>query len=63
MNMKARKPIPQANTQVDLSKAETIKCESCGTHWMKPVNYFIQFPHPAIANLVESYRKKISKCI
>ena len=32
MNMKARKPIPQANTQVDLSKAETVKCESCGNY-------------------------------
>ena len=32
MNMKARKPLPQANTQVDLSKAETVKCESCGNY-------------------------------
>ena len=32
MNMKARKPIPQANTKVDLSKAETVKCESCGNY-------------------------------
>ena len=30
MNMKARKPLPQTNTKVDLSKAETLKCESCG---------------------------------
>ena len=29
MNTKAMKPLPQANTQVDLSNAETMKCEQC----------------------------------
>ena len=31
MNMKARKPIPQAQPKVDLSTAETMKCEQCGS--------------------------------
>jgi len=29
MNMKARKPLPKAKQRVDLSQAETMKCESC----------------------------------
>ena len=34
MNMKPRKPIPQpkSEVQVDLSEAETIKCEHCGNY-------------------------------
>ena len=32
MNMKAKKPLPQPNVQVDLSQAETIKCEKCGNY-------------------------------
>ena len=32
MNMKRKKPLPQPNVQVDLSKAETIKCEKCGNY-------------------------------
>ena len=32
MNMKAKKPLPQPNVQVDLSQAETIKCEECGNY-------------------------------
>ena len=31
MNMKARKPLPQAQQKVDLSTAETMKCEQCGS--------------------------------
>ena len=31
MNMKARKPLPQAQSKVDLSTAETMKCEQCGS--------------------------------
>ena len=32
MNMKAQKPLPkpQAQVQVDLNDAETMKCEDCG---------------------------------
>ena len=29
MNMKARKPLPKAKQSIDLSQAETMKCESC----------------------------------
>ena len=29
--MKARKPLPQAQQKVDLSTAETMKCEQCGS--------------------------------
>ena len=34
MNMKPRKPIPQpkSEVQVDLSEAETNKCEHCGNY-------------------------------
>ena len=32
MNMKAKKPLPQPKVQVDLSQAETIKCEECGNY-------------------------------
>ena len=31
MNMKARKPLPQAQPKLDLSTAETMKCEQCGS--------------------------------
>ena len=31
MNMKAQKPLPQAKPKVDLSTAETMKCEQCGS--------------------------------
>ena len=30
--MKAKKPLPQPKVQVDLSQAETIKCEECGNY-------------------------------
>ena len=30
MNMKAQKPLPKANINVDLSDAETMICEECG---------------------------------
>ena len=29
--MKSRKPIPQAQPKIDLSNAETMKCEQCGS--------------------------------
>ena len=32
MNMKAKKPLPQPKVQVELSQAETIKCEECGNY-------------------------------
>ena len=39
MNMKAQKPLPQAKPKVDLSTAETMKCEQCGSTLWK--NAFI----------------------
>tara|TARA_B100001564_G_scaffold339645_1_gene332599 strand:- start:27 stop:266 length:240 start_codon:yes stop_codon:yes gene_type:complete len=30
MNMKAQKPLPQQQVQVDLKDADTMKCQSCG---------------------------------
>tara|TARA_Y100000593_G_scaffold93222_1_gene187303 strand:- start:1468 stop:1743 length:276 start_codon:yes stop_codon:yes gene_type:complete len=30
--MKAKKPLPKPKVQVDLSKADTIKCEECGNY-------------------------------
>ncbi len=39
MNMKAQKPLPQAQPKVDLSTAETMKCEQCGSTLWK--NAFI----------------------
>ena len=34
MNMKPQKPIPQpkAQVEVDLSEAETLKCDECGNY-------------------------------
>ena len=29
MNMKARKPLPKTQVKVDLTQAETVKCEYC----------------------------------
>ena len=42
-------------------KLTNFKCDSCGISWIKPVNYFIQSPHPAIAKLIEPYEKKVCK--
>ena len=30
MNMKAQKPLPSQQVKVDITKAETVKCEYCG---------------------------------
>jgi len=30
MNMKAQQPLPNAQVKIDLSKADTIKCDACG---------------------------------
>ena len=30
MNTKPMKPLPQANVQIDLKDADTMKCQSCG---------------------------------
>ena len=30
MNMKPQKPLPQQQVQIDLSDADTMKCQSCG---------------------------------
>jgi len=32
MNMKAQKPLPTPKQQIDLSQAESIKCEECGNY-------------------------------
>ena len=32
MNMKAQKPIPEPKVKVDLSQAETVKCEECDNY-------------------------------
>ena len=43
MNMKAQKPLPQKQTQVqvDLNDAETMKCDDCGNSVFIPA-YFIK---------------------
>ena len=30
MNMKPRKPLPQQQVKIDLSDADTMKCQKCG---------------------------------
>lgn len=32
MNMKRKKPLPQPKVKVDLSQADTVKCEECGNY-------------------------------
>ena len=32
MNMKRKKPLPQPKVKVDLTQAETLKCEKCGNY-------------------------------
>ena len=32
MNMKPKKPIPQPKVQVDLTKADNMKCEECSNY-------------------------------
>tara|TARA_Y100000034_G_scaffold39394_1_gene48591 strand:+ start:1418 stop:1663 length:246 start_codon:yes stop_codon:yes gene_type:complete len=50
MNMKAQKPLPQAQTQVqvDLSDADTMKCEDCGNSVFIPA-YFIKRLSPIVS--------------
>ena len=40
MNMKPQKPLPQAQVQIDLKEAETIKCDECNNSVFIPA-YFI----------------------
>ena len=50
MNMKAQKPLPQPQTQVqvDLSDAETMKCDECGNSVFIPA-YFIKILSPIVS--------------
>ena len=50
MNMKAQKPLPQPQTQVqvDLSDAETMKCYECGNSVFIPA-YFIKRLSPIVS--------------
>ena len=50
MNMKAQKPLPQTQTQVqvDLSDAETMKCDDCGNSVFIPA-YFIKRLSPIVS--------------
>jgi hypothetical protein len=50
MNMKAQKPLPQtkAQVQVDLSDAETMKCDDCGNSVFIPA-YFIKRLSPIVS--------------
>ena len=32
MNMKRKKPLPQPKVKVDLTQADTVKCEKCGNY-------------------------------
>ena len=50
MNMKAQKQLPQSQTQVqvDLSDAETMKCDDCGNSVFIPA-YFIKRLSPIVS--------------
>ena len=50
MNMKAQKPLsqPQAQVQVDLKDAETMKCDDCGNSVFIPA-YFIKRLSPIVS--------------
>ena len=50
MNMKAQKPLPQTQeqVQVDLNDAETMKCDDCGNSVFIPA-YFIKRLSPIIS--------------
>ena len=50
MNMKAQKPLPQpqAQVQVDLKDAETMKCDECGNSVFIPA-YFIKRLSPIVS--------------
>lgn len=42
-------------------KRSSFKCKGCSTSWIKPVNYYLRRPHPAIIDLVEFYEIEICK--
>ena len=48
MNMKPQKPLPQAQVQIDLKEAETIKCDECNNSVFIPA-YFIKRLSPIIS--------------
>ena len=50
MNMKAQKPLPQTQTQVqvDLNDAETMKCDDCGNSVFIPA-FFIKRLSPIVS--------------
>ena len=50
MNMKAQKPLPQTQeqVQVDLNDAETMKCDDCGNSVFIPA-YFIKRLSPIVS--------------
>ena len=50
MNMKAQKPLPQqqAQVQVDLNEAETMKCEDCGNSVFIPA-FFLKRLSPIVS--------------
>ena len=46
--MKAQKPLPQQQVQVDLNDAETMKCEDCGNSVFIPA-FFLKRLSPLIS--------------
>jgi len=48
MNMKAQKPLAQPKAQVDLSQAETVKCEECDNYSFIQ-SYFIKRLSPLVS--------------
>ena len=48
MNMKAQKPLPQQQVQVDLNDAETMKCEDCGNSVFIPA-FFLKRLSPLVS--------------
>ena len=48
MNMKAQKPLPQQQVQVDLNDAETMKCEDCGNTVFIPA-FFLKRLSPLVS--------------
>ena len=48
MNMKPQKPLPQAQVQIDLKDAETVKCDECNNSVFIPA-YFIKRLSPIIS--------------
>ena len=46
--MKAQKPLPQQQVQVDLNDAETMKCEDCGNSVFIPA-FFLKRLSPLVS--------------